>query len=638
LGNLLASYGRAEAAHICFLFGRKSSVFGGLDDPNASFILLGSDHRQQTDRFAKDLEAVQLSEVYEYGLSLAGGVSAAAGAPHLAAYKLQHAITLAEYGFMDKAVSYCNALATAITSQTKRSPYHHVLLEAAVDDFMKRLKQAPKEETSTWAKPSMDKVSGRMWSKFTNFVAGDDDETKASGADVINGPFGNIGTPMMSRSPSVSNLEGLASGSPMYGSHGAAPAPSFVASKYAPAAGQGAGTSPNPYEPMMHHAAPGSARTSLDHGPSEFKPSSYEPSYMGAPTSSTAPPAPYQPQAPAPGLQEAPSIYPGYGAPPASAEPSMQGYQPASYGYEPPTMQAAAEPESNDSQQDDTTGGYQAPSTSFGYEPPTQSYGYEPPSYQPDLGITNGDDDDDTVKKPRRGMMDDDEDDIPALKASPQKSKSDKDRENQEMFRKAAEEDAKRAAAQQATKKGWGFGGWFGGGKKGEPGTPGEPAATKAIKAKLGEESSFVYDPDLKRWINKKPGAENTEAKTATPPPPRAPASSRGTPPPPSATPPPMAGRASAPPPSMGPPSSMPMSIPSLGKPPSTESLGLSASMARTASNNSIGGPPSAPPSRPTTSMSNASSIDDLIGAAGPRKPGQKKARKSGRYVDVMAK
>ena len=35
--------------------------------------------------------------------------------------------------------------------------------------------------------------------------------------------------------------------------------------------------------------------------------------------------------------------------------------------------------------------------------------------------------------------------------------------------------------------------------------------------------------------------------------------------------------------------------------------------------------------------MSNASSIDDLLAAPGPRK-GAKKPRKSGRYVDVMAK
>lgn len=63
--------------------------------------------------------------------------------------------------------------------------------------------------------------------------------------------------------------------------------------------------------------------------------------------------------------------------------------------------------------------------------------------------------------------------------------------------------------------------------------------------------------------------------------------------------------------------------------------------MMRSVSNQSTasapGGPPSGPPSRPTTSLSNASSIDDLLGAAGPRKGG-KKTRKSGRYVDVMAK
>lgn len=72
------------------------------------------------------------------------------------------------------------------------------------------------------------------------------------------------------------------------------------------------------------------------------------------------------------------------------------------------------------------------------------------------------------------------------------------------------------------------------------------------------------------------------------------------------------------------------------------DNLGLSAPpplMARSVSNPSLGGPAVAPPSRPTTSMSNASSIDDLIGAAAPRRPGEKKKpRKSGRYIDVMAK
>lgn len=51
-------------------------------------------------------------------------------------------------------------------------------------------------------------------------------------------------------------------------------------------------------------------------------------------------------------------------------------------------------------------------------------------------------------------------------------------------------------------------------------------------------------------------------------------------------------------------------------------------------------GPPSAPPSRPGTGLGNASDIDDLLGGPpGPRKGGTvKKGKRSGRYVDVMAK
>lgn len=159
---------------------------------------------------------------------------------------------------------------------------------------------------------------------------------------------------------------------------------------------------------------------------------------------------------------------------------------------------------------------------------------------------------------------------------------------------------------------------------------PDSNQGNKPIRAKLGESSSFVYDPDQKRWVNKKAGAEQTPAKTATPPPPK----STGTPPPPSSSAPPMG------PPGGPPRPPMPIGAGSLSKAPSRESLDIPAgppAMARSVSNSSTG-PPSGPPSRPTTSMSNASSIDDLIGAAGPRRPGAKKARKSGRYVDIMAK
>ncbi|KAF7550473.1 hypothetical protein G7046_g8008 [Stylonectria norvegica] len=692
LGNLLSSYGRAEAAHICFLFGRNASVFGGLDDPTANFVLVGSDHHTQSDQFAKETEALQLSEVYEYGLSLAGGPTAAAGVPHLAAYKLQHAMTLAEYGYRDKALQYCDALATAITSQTKRSPYHHILLEAAVEDFMTRLKQAPKGETNSWiSKPSMNKVSDSVWNRFNKFVAGDDQENGGAGAggDPDAGPFGRIATtPTMSRSPSTSNFD-------IYGSQPAAyppgaavqPLATAAASKYAPSAASAPGPS-NAYETPSQYAPGRSSteRTSMERTSNEFTRNSYEPSYPGAsppkamnggytPSAFAAPESNYQqdsaPSGP-PGLASPAKIIPsqssgGYqpygipgavnipgasnmsginndvgasgmsmpsfsvGSPERRAEPFSQSYQQPAYGYNPPDMVTnTTELENHDDPADGGSGGYEPPS--YGYEPPV--YDSEPP----DEEDTNA-----AQPKKKKSFMDDDYDDgfgsTPNFNnnsnpSSNTNAKSDKDRENEEMFRKAAEEDAKRAAAtQQGTKKGWGFGGWFGGGKKPESPSPGEASPNKPIKAKLGEASSFVYDPELKRWINKKDGAENTAPKTATPPPPRAgPRSvSSGTPPPPHAMPPPLHSSNSAPPPLM--PPRMRAGTPELSKAPSMESL-AAPTMMRSVSNSSSAGPPS----RPTTSMSNASSIDDLLSAAAPRKPGQKKARKGGRYIDVMAK
>ncbi len=79
---------------------------------------------------------------------------------------------------------------------------------------------------------------------------------------------------------------------------------------------------------------------------------------------------------------------------------------------------------------------------------------------------------------------------------------------------------AQKAKEAAPAKKGWGLGGWFSGSKKESQDVGAAP--NKPIKAKLGEASSFYYDPELKRWVNKKAGAEDQQAKSATPPPPRA--------------------------------------------------------------------------------------------------------------------
>jgi len=202
---------------------------------------------------------------------------------------------------------------------------------------------------------------------------------------------------------------------------------------------------------------------------------------------------------------------------------------------------------------------------------------------------------------------------------------------------------AARAKETAPAKKGWGLGGWFG--KSKEP-DMNAAAANKPIRAKLGEQSSFYYDQEQKRWVNKKGSGESTPASTATPPPPRAPGPPRSAsnPPTSSSTPGPTSAPRMAPPSrnvsglSDGTGDAIGSGPPSLAPP----GMAFSASgmaMSRQASNGSAISA-SGPPSRPGTSMSNASSIDDLLGAAAPRKAGVKskgtKGKKS-RYIDVMA-
>lgn len=498
LGNLLSGYGRAEAAHICFLFARSATVFGGLDDPRAQFVLIGADHKTQSQQFFKETEALLLSEVYEYGLSLTGTPSLANGVPHLSVYKLQHAMTLAEHGFRDKALQYCDLILKDMSAQTRRSPYHHVVLESAVEDLRQRILQAPnKEGSNSWiSKPSMDKVSSSVWSRFNKFVAGDDADAPGQGSPKFgeeSGPFAGLqgGTPTVSRPPSAAGVTGMDMFSSPNGYPGAAslapntsPTLTRTASRYAPGAVQSPAAA-SPYEPVSSYTPSGRSsveRTSGEYSRSPYEPrrssemaagpaGGYVPNHLAAPvqalpdpalgisnnapylpapqtinTTTTAPPAPHTsgPQTPSsytPYSQQSPYAPSANNASPytpaaPAAEDKLAVNNGQSHGYEPPAFDAA---------QDEPVQAGEGAESSGGYEPPSfQPYGYEPPSYQPDAE-TGNDDNDDKPKPKKKSFMDDDDDDFPSASASQttEKSKSQKDKENEELFRKAAEEDGK---------------------------------------------------------------------------------------------------------------------------------------------------------------------------------------------------
>ncbi|CAF9906306.1 vesicle coat component [Imshaugia aleurites] len=697
LGQLLAGYGRIEAAHICYIFAKSPGLFGGPDDPQVSVALLGADHFQQPFDYSRDLDSILLTEIYDFARTILAPSSAATVSPHLQSYKLYHAMILAEYGYKSEAKQYCEAITSALNSTTKRSPHYHSLLFGALEDLVDRLRQAPRDNSGSWiSKPSIDKVSDSIWAKFNQYVAGDENDAASTGSgkalDQDVGPFARVAgdSPNLSRTPSSSDM--YSTYAPGIGVSSSAPMGSLSNSRYAPAGlytprsslEQPGNSSQDHLRPTQaHHDSlrPGLSPkqyqsrpvSSIGSYPESSKPTSQLSSYLPR-TESYLPTPPSQPELmpiappvdPASYLYQQESYRP---TPPLETEPSREqdelllqsepgeDNQQSSMTYEPPSYT------------------YEPPSTN-GYEPPPMN-SYDPPAYDPYLPQA-GESPVEEKSKKKSFMDDDDGDDFETRAAALRKEeKARKDREADEAFRRAAEADGmyqympsslthlanpdtaqKDNAPKLKTKKSGWFGGWLGSKKEGDAaeahGTPNAP-----IKAKLGEQNSFYYDSEKKRWVNKK-DPDGTAVASAAPPPPKGPPSrvvSAAGPPQPSSTAPPpvpplptamatppasVARTTNVDPLSTNPASQYPSrsSSPAVNVPIITERASTEPSAASMVSaTGPPSGPPSAPPSRPATGMSGASNIDDLLGLPQARKGGTVKKGKKGRgYVDVMAK
>ncbi|KAI3187879.1 hypothetical protein DTO027I6_9172 [Penicillium roqueforti] len=639
LGHLLSSYGRTEAAHVCYIFSR-AAVFGGPDDPQANITLLGADH-QRCPSSLMDEDAILLTEAYEFAMSVLGN-SPTAHLPHLLAFKILNARCLVDQGRNLEAQGYCDAVAAALKATTRPSPYYHQHLFAEVEELSARLRQTTSDSGSWISRPSMEKVSGSMWARFNSFVVGDDSDAASTGSGKGGehaefGPFANVaGTPTISRSPSVSEIygsyPGAAAGAPLI--------PTSGASKYHPSSQYAPGASPEQFKgrssidsqrSASYFPPYGQRRSSQELSPSIDQQMSYGAPGYGSPSAGgyqpTPPQSSYIPLAP---VEEATS--------PAEAHPAAQSMVNGLF-YHPPGQAATSSqspyyqgPPGMPASVPDSESPYAPPAASSSYEPVS----YEPNSYEPaaagvDMGYGSQEEDlPRAAEQPRKqSIMDDDDDDLAARAAAIQKAEN--DRKANEAFAKAAEEDAKKGP-QQSGKKGW-FGGWFGGAKK-EENSGGGP-----IRAKLGEESSFYYDKELKKWVNKKDPGSSAPVH-ATPPPPR-----RSAPPSRTASSNSMPQNGAPPMPPMPPMSvsgGRPQSSSTAAPPFLSPSPGFPGLAPRSVSTGAAmptpPGSSSGPPPRPSSSLTHASSIDDLIGAPQARKGSAVRGKKKGRYVDVMAK
>lgn len=453
LGRLLASYGRTEAAHICFIFSR-AAVFGGADDPKANIVLLGVDHQQFPSGLLSE-DAFLLTEVYEYATSVLGN-SPVANLPYLLAFKLMHARQLADRGRISEAQTYCDAVGVSLKATTRPSPYHHQQLFIEVDELSARLRQTTTDGGSSWiSKPSMEKVSGSMWARFNSFVAGDDADPASAGAPKAGeaaefGPFANVaGTPTVSRSPSVSDLYGS------YPGHGAQSVPPGGSARYMPSTQYAPNASPEQFRgrssldsqrSASYGGMPvGQRRSSTDYPSPPVDSQSFQGGLAyGSPGSTgyqpTPPQASYMPLAP---VKEDASIHAH--SPADAAAPAMQ----------PPVNGLFYQPSGQDASQASQSPYYQGPpgmpqsdspfmaQSESAYMPPASGNAYDPPSYTPDFPSTEEPEQYTEEEAPpkKKSFMDDDEDDLTARSAALKKAEN--DRKADEAFRKAAEEDGK---------------------------------------------------------------------------------------------------------------------------------------------------------------------------------------------------
>ncbi|KAF8212186.1 Sec23-binding domain of Sec16-domain-containing protein [Mycena galopus ATCC 62051] len=577
LGDQLLAHQWVEAAHACYLLSSQTSLVGGIGNPSARIVLLGSRSPQVWPSFYKDSDPVIFTEILEFALSLAPptkGQDPYYGMPHLQAYRFIRAVSLAELGELQLASRYCEAITTSFGS--RGSPYFTGSLLDQLKSLSDRIAGLDHSDKSGFWKstPSLDTIGRFLEGRFTKLVTGDADpamptEDHSKPADTAAGPFSQYSTisstttsTSPSPQPSIYNLNAHNSQPPL---------------RSGSAMGQQSSLKSQP--PSIDRAS-----SAMDHVRRRPSPPPH-PRIASANASTTT-----FAQAQAPPFVQAYSNYSPNPYSPSMATPrphseatpeedetgqEVSWWGSSSYANDSANQTPmAATFVQVDSGVSSSSDGFisMMDSASYSVAPVARAKsGQQPPTEEADedddLGFGNS--------KPASKKETEETSSAPAAAAPPQRP------------------EAKPAPA--ASSSGSWIGRWW---KRSDT-----PASPGPVKANLGEETSFYFDKDLKRWVNKKGGAE--EAKPAAPPP--APPSRSQTASPGMGMGPPRAGTATPPPPRSAsvadgaapPPGKSTMRVRS-NLAPTPEAVSLPGSPLR----QSTLTPPPPPPSRPKSQAS----------------------------------
>ncbi|WRT66232.1 uncharacterized protein IL334_003185 [Kwoniella shivajii] len=592
LGSKFLSMGLINAAHACFLLSPLSPFF---DVTPASY-----DRPITLAHNSRDEEAIVFAEIAEYARSLIstpkGQESHFAGLPQLLPYKLVRAWRLAELGEMEMAQKYCAAIEGGSKMGKNLPSLLPPAYAASLEDLLERLTGTPSVNPANAlgagrksAKPGFDKLGSWIEGRLTKFIAGEE------GGD-------------------------------------APPKPPTTGAKAAGPFAQFSTISPNASGTLSRATSTADFAGTAGHGNGYLG--------VGSVSRTTSPALQMTPQW---GQQTAfgqshtsSSASSSYGDP-YPPQNDSGGYN--AWGTNEETNEGEDTPHVYGQNQPSDEGEYINPMAQLNIGPSApSSSSYEPPRNNSKPAFEEDDEDDlgfgnkglSRERTPRPPTTEVDEK-APAAKESKSEPKKD---------------DPSSAKSEQKSSS------WLGklwGGKK--------PAAdqqhtTGPVKANLGEESSMVFDPEMKRWIVK--GAKPEPAATAAPPPP--PSRAQTVSPSRSSRPEPPSGASRAmsatPPPSQRgppPPPNLPRSNTGFAEGPdgSIKRMKSSLSESVTASDIPSGapqGPPKPPGSRPPsgppsrTPSAAGPSLDDLLSRPPTKRPASAAAKKGARnrYVDVF--
>ncbi|KAA1138065.1 hypothetical protein PGTUg99_027564 [Puccinia graminis f. sp. tritici] len=537
LGDTLLTNGRTYAAHITYLLSNGLMPQLSLENGNR-ISLLGSPTMSNPDRPGLDLEAVMLTEVLEFALSLSPvpkNVEQFIGIPHLQAYRLALGLEYATFGLVDRANKYCEALAATLKLATKPCPFYHAPLFDQIKALSGRLSATPlADKGSSWIarkmpRPTLDNVWQTLEGRVHKFVAGDDDEGSnqaastsigsASQNNKVLGPFSHYSSISPgSVSGSVSRVQSSNDLGQINTQTTGGLAGPFHHNANLQRPSSGAGYSPSYYSKDPRRASPsnqyeGTSLSPVDYAGFRGQTSSVPPlnSYEQIGTATGSPANPSSPGETVTGEN-------------AATTSSGGGWWEASNSYGTPannTSQPVFETIQDTPIADDGSG-FIDPMASFG----GPTFGSPIPSMMPshnnfessqasktdfiddeeDLGFGNS-----SSRKRDRGSNAGIDNDQRTTDSPSNQRNTEKNDGN------SAETDSENKTVKNAPSSSW-LGRWF----KRDSGAQ-APPGSGPVKANLGEDFSLVYDPETKRWVNKKAGASQSASPGgSTPPPPRA--------------------------------------------------------------------------------------------------------------------